>query len=200
MIPLVDIHVHLLAGLDDGPKTMEDAVEMCAMAHAQGVRFMSATAHQNERWKDVTPDRIREATKLLKDALQAKQIGIEVFPVAEVTAQPETATAWRDGKLLSVGDHGQFMLLEMPHGVFADLRPLVRSLKAAGIRLILAHPELLGVGIDEGTSLVVRDGRFGEVVGSTQVMLVDGSREKGALVVRMARPGQTIDLRERQVR
>jgi cyanophycinase len=66
--------------------------------------------------------------------------------------------------------------------------------------LILAHPELLGVGIDEGSALVVRDGRFGEVVGSSPVMLVDGARDKGALVVRLARPGQTIDLRERRVR
>ncbi len=38
MLPLVDMHCHLLAGLDDGPATMEEALDMCAVAHAEGVR------------------------------------------------------------------------------------------------------------------------------------------------------------------
>ena len=50
------------------------------------------------------------------------------------------------------------------------------------------------MGIDEGTALLVRDGRLGEVMGTSHVMLVDGSTQKGALVVRLARPGQTVDL------
>ena len=59
MLPLVDLHCHLLAGLDDGPRTLEAALEMCAIASADGVRLMAATAHQNPRWRDVTPERIR---------------------------------------------------------------------------------------------------------------------------------------------
>jgi protein-tyrosine phosphatase len=151
MIPLVDIHVHLLAGLDDGPRTPEDALAMCAAAHAEGVRLMAATAHQNERWSAVTPEKIREGTKGLRAALAAAGLGLTVVPCAEVTAQPETAAAWRRGALLSVGDRSQYLLLEMPRGGFVDLRPTARSLRQAGIRPLLAHPErepelLHGVG------------------------------------------------------
>ena len=61
MVPLVDMHCHLLAGLDDGPRTWDDALGMCRIAHEEGTQMAAALAHQNERWKSVTPGLIREA-------------------------------------------------------------------------------------------------------------------------------------------
>lgn len=66
--------------------------------------------------------------------------------------------------------------------------------------LVLAHPTELGVGIDEGTALLLENGRRGTVVGAGVVMLIDGAAERGALVIRLAREGQTVDLRKRRVR
>lgn len=140
MVPLVDIHCHLLAGLDDGPRTMEAALEMCALAYAEGVRLIAATAHQSPRWT-VTPDCIRKATNALQVALQNQGSGMIVFPSAEVMAQPETVEDWRRGNLLSIADCGRYLLLEMPHGIFVDLLPTVRRLRHLGVRPILAHPE-----------------------------------------------------------
>ncbi len=65
MIPLIDIHCHLLAGLDDGPATQEEALAMCRLAYAEGTRMAAATAHQNDHWPDVTPERIRLACDIL---------------------------------------------------------------------------------------------------------------------------------------
>ncbi len=48
---------------------------------------------------------------------------------------------WRRGELLSVGDHGQHLLLEQPHGLFFDLREIVSELRQLGVTPILAHPE-----------------------------------------------------------
>jgi protein-tyrosine phosphatase len=141
MIPLADIHVHLLAGLDDGPRTLDDAVAMCRLAAAEGVQAMAATAHQNERWKDVTAERIVDATLQLRTALVRENIPVVVFPSAEVMAEPATAATWRSGRLFSVGGHGNYLLLEMPRGAFVDLLPTVRGLREAGVRTILAHPE-----------------------------------------------------------
>jgi len=153
MVPLVDMHCHLLAGLDDGPRTMDEALEMCQLAHADGVRLMAAGAHQNERYPEVTPDRIRSAEKELTAALKAKGLAMTVFPCAEVMAHPETGRHWREGQLLSVADKNQFMLLEMPHRVFVDLLPTVRSLGKAGIRAILAHPEREKVYLHEAGTI-----------------------------------------------
>jgi protein-tyrosine phosphatase len=141
MVPLADVHVHLLAGLDDGPRTPEDAVEMCRLLCAEGVQMAAATAHQNERWSAVTPDRIREATSQLRERLREAGVPLTVFPCAEVTARTDLADAWERGQLLSVGDRKRYLLLEMPDQVFVDLRPLVRQARQAGLRPILAHPE-----------------------------------------------------------
>jgi protein-tyrosine phosphatase len=141
MIPLVDMHVHLLAGLDDGPRTSEDALAMCRIAYEEGTRLAAATAHQNERWSLVTPERIREAARELAGKLQEAGVPLSVLPCAEVMAQPDLEEAWAGGKLLSVADRGQYVLLEMPHALFVDLRPIIQRLQRVGLRLILAHPE-----------------------------------------------------------
>jgi protein-tyrosine phosphatase len=141
MIPLVDIHCHLLAGLDDGPPTDEVAESMCRLAYEDGTCMIASTAHQNERWDQVTPERIRTATKHLASSLHSLGIGLSVFPCAEVMVEPDTEESWQQGRLMSVADRGQYMLVEMPHGLFVDLTETVRGLRAAGVRPILAHPE-----------------------------------------------------------
>lgn len=141
MIPLVDMHVHLLAGLDDGPRTREDAVQMCRAAFAEGVRMVAAGAHQNEEYPDVSPEVLRSATQQLVQDLQRHGVDVTAFPNAEVMAHPEMVGSWKAGKLLSVADRRQYMLVEMPHGLFVDLRAIVVQLREQGIRPILAHPE-----------------------------------------------------------
>ncbi|MBV9124900.1 MAG: protein tyrosine phosphatase [Planctomycetes bacterium] len=144
MIPLVDLHVHLLAGLDDGPRTDADALAMCRLAFEEGVRLAAATAHQNEQWNLVTPDRIRQACQKLSQGLQAEDIPLQVFPCAEVMVHPDVEMSWRKREVLSVADRQEYLLVEMPHGLFVDLRDIVRLLRAAGVRPILAHPERQG--------------------------------------------------------
>jgi protein-tyrosine phosphatase len=141
MLPLVDMHCHLFAGLDDGPRTPRDALEMCAIAHAEGTRQVAALAHQNERWCEVTPAAIRAAATALAAALHREGLELGVFPCAEVTAHPDLEALWADGRLMSVADRGGFLLVEMPQQLFVDLRPAARALGRRGVRIILAHPE-----------------------------------------------------------
>jgi protein-tyrosine phosphatase len=141
MIPLVDLHCHLLAGVDDGPRTDVDALEMCRIACNEGVRLASALAHQNERWSAVTPSLIREHARRLTEALRAADLPLTVFPSAEVMVHPEIEASWRRGDLLSVADRGQYLLVEMPHNLFIDLCEISKDLCQAGVRPIIAHPE-----------------------------------------------------------
>jgi protein-tyrosine phosphatase len=141
MVPLVDMHCHLLAGLDDGPRTPEDALEMCRIAHAEGTRMVAALAHQNERWCDVTPEIIRTAVTNLTATLQQAGLELAIFPTAEVTAHPDMDTLWDQGKLQSVADRKAYLLVEMPAQLCVNLAPTARELKQRGVRIILAHPE-----------------------------------------------------------
>src|SRR5262245_13024570 len=147
MTPLADTHVHLLAGLDDGPPTMDVALAMCRMLVKEGARHATALAHQNPDYPGNTADLLRASAAALSAALADKKIPLSVHPTGEVMLSPNTFEEWKAGKLLSVGDHKQWLLVEMPHGEFVDVLPLLEALKPDGVRLIIAHaeryPELL---------------------------------------------------------
>jgi protein-tyrosine phosphatase len=141
MIPLVDMHCHLLAGVDDGPRTDEEVLEMCRIASSEGIGYSVALAHQNEQYPEVTPQLIRERVPLLSQALREAAIPLSVYPCAEVMADPDLEARWGRGELFSVADRGKYLLVEMPHGLFVDLRPASQRLRKAGVRILLAHAE-----------------------------------------------------------
>lgn len=147
MVPLADTHVHLLAGKDDGPATAEEAIAMCRMLAAEGVRGAAALAHQNEGYPENTPDALRQAVKDLAATLKAEKIPLSVYPTAEAMASIDLVEKWKAGQWLSMGDRKKFLLVEMPHGLFLDLRPAAKAFKALGVRIVVAHaeryPELL---------------------------------------------------------
>lgn len=141
MTPLADTHVHLLAGLDDGPPTPDVALAMCRTLLAEGARHATALAHQNPDYPENTADRLRTAASALKALLAEKKLPLSVYPTGEIMLSPTTLDDWHAGRLLSVGDHRQWLLVEMPHGEFVDVLPLAEALRPEGVRLVVAHAE-----------------------------------------------------------
>jgi protein-tyrosine phosphatase len=141
MTPLVDVHCHLLAGLDDGPRSDEDALEMCRIAYAAGTRIIDAGAHQNHEYPDNNADRLRAAALALAQRLKQEKIGLTTYACGEVMVSPEMAELWQQGVLLSVADKRQFLLVEYPHAGWVDLTEMVQRFRAFDVRFILAHPE-----------------------------------------------------------
>ena len=87
--PLADTHIHLLAGLDDGPRTPDDAIAMCRKAHEQGVRHSIALAHQNDVYPENTPQRIQQAFAKLVADLRAADIPHDVVVGSEVMVRTD---------------------------------------------------------------------------------------------------------------
>jgi protein-tyrosine phosphatase len=147
MIPLADTHVHLLAGLDDGPETEDVALAMCRMLVSEGAGHATALAHQHDGYPDNTPERMRASAALLAARLAEQRVPLTLYPTAEIMLSPTVVADWQAGKLLSVADRRQWLLVEMPHGLFVDVLPIVAALGPTGPRLIIAHaeryPELL---------------------------------------------------------
>jgi cyanophycinase len=79
-------------------------------------------------------------------------------------------------------------------GVIVDQHFVKRQRENRLFGLVLAHPEERGVGIDEGTAILVEDGRKALVVGASQVMLVDAGAGKDSLVLTLLRAGQTFEV------
>ena len=144
MTGLSDTHCHLLAGLDDGPKSRAQALEMCRIAWQEGTRIMAATAHQNARWPAGTRENILHAAEELKSELRSIDATLTVVPCGEVMITHEFAANFEAERFLTYGDAGKYLLIELPTGVFLDLRDTVRQIAARGVRPVLAHPERQG--------------------------------------------------------
>ena len=114
---------------------------MCRLAWQDGTRWIAATAHQNERWSDVTPEQIKRSVDQLARRLADINLPLTLCPTAEVMVDPSTWDRWLEKELLSVGDRGSYLLIEFPHGLYVDVRHLASQLVGQGIRPILAHAE-----------------------------------------------------------
>ena len=114
---------------------------MCRMLVAEGTRHATALSHQNDTYPENTPERLTQAAAELAKRLKEEKIPLYTYPSAEVMISLDTAQQWKDGKLLSIGGHKKFLLLEQPHGMFLDYRPVAASLRPLGIRVIVAHAE-----------------------------------------------------------
>jgi protein-tyrosine phosphatase len=137
---VIDLHSHILPGVDDGPRTLEGSLELARAAAADGTRTILATPHVNDDPR-IGPELVAERLELLRPALAEAGIPLEVLPGGEIAI-------WRlvdldDAALraLSLGG-GPYLLVESPFSpVVGDFEPMVLDLHARGHRVLLAHPE-----------------------------------------------------------
>src|SRR6202011_1678613 len=91
--PMIDLHCHVLPGLDDGPQTMSDSLAMCQRAAQAGTTTVVATPHVSSEWPLNTPAVIAASVSWLSDTLAGEGVELQVLPGAEVAL----ATAARLG-------------------------------------------------------------------------------------------------------
>ena len=138
---VVDLHFHLLPGLDDGPADMEQALGLARAAVAAGTTTVVATPHVSWRWPDNDALQIADGVLLLRRHLQAESIALDVRRGAEVALTRAVDLPGDELQRLGLGG-GPWLLLECPRdGGAAGTEVLLTSLAADGHRLLLAHPE-----------------------------------------------------------
>jgi cyanophycinase len=82
--------------------------------------------------------------------------------------------------------------------VILDQHFIVRQRENRLFGLVLQNPQMLGIGIDEDMTLLVKDNRFAEVLGATYIMIVDGSKKKSTFVINLLKAGEKFDLVKRK--
>ena len=137
----VDLHCHLLPGLDDGPSSWSEAVGMAEMAVADGTGTIVATPHQLGNHGDNHGATIRQHLAQLEQQLAKRKIPLRVLPGADVRIEPDLVRRILDGEVLTVADRKRHVLLELPHEIYLPLERLLVELKTAGMVGILTHPE-----------------------------------------------------------
>ncbi len=137
----VDIHCHLLPGLDDGPTTWDMALDMARTAAADGIHTIVATPHQLGRYRKNSAETIRNRVSRLQQVLQHARVPLRVLPGADVRIDDTLIDRLRSDQIVTLGDCRRHVLLELPHDVYIPLDPLIRALRDIGLVGILSHPE-----------------------------------------------------------
>jgi protein-tyrosine phosphatase len=141
MPEFVDIHCHVVPGIDDGAADLAESIAMARMAESDGTHCLIATPHQLGSNSHVTAEAIREGVASLRMALESNGIDVSVVPGADVRIEPELPKLVKQGKVVTLADRGRHVLLELPHDTYISLDPLLATLGRQGLVGILSHPE-----------------------------------------------------------
>jgi protein-tyrosine phosphatase len=141
---LIDLHCHILPGIDDGPETIDEAVEMCRIAHADGIRTIVATPHFRPGRYDSSEEAVNVALEGLRSEIARRGIDITVLAGADVTVTPELTLHLSQRRGLTINNGGRYFLAELPDAVPARWDHYLLSLMAGGFTPVLTHPERNG--------------------------------------------------------
>ncbi|MGI5823869.1 MAG: tyrosine-protein phosphatase [Dethiobacteria bacterium] len=139
---MIDIHAHILPGLDDGAASTAEALQMAAIAAAEGTGTMVATPHVIRGLYDNTPRQIRAAVARLNNSLAAENIALQILPGAEYRLEPDLPRHLQAGRLLTINDTGRYLLVELPSALMPGYaEQLLYEIQLQGVTPIIAHPE-----------------------------------------------------------
>jgi protein-tyrosine phosphatase len=138
---MIDLHSHVLPGLDDGARDLDASVAMARAAREDGVSVLAATPHVRDDYR-TTPEQMEDALARVREAVGAEGIDIEILPGGEI-ALDELARLGRDDlRRFGLGGNPDVVLLEFPYyGVRLDIAQRVFELRTNGITPVIAHPE-----------------------------------------------------------
>lgn len=140
---MIDIHCHLLPGIDDGAKDLATSLEMARMAVADGVTTIVCTPHIMPGVYDNTPADIRQRVEALSGELEKADIPLTLLPGCDAHMRPDFVQALRTDGIQPIGT-GRYVLFEPPHNVAPPrIEDALFNISAAGWIPILTHPERL---------------------------------------------------------
>ena len=139
--PFVDIHCHLIPSVDDGAANEEVSLAMARMAVGDGISTIVATPHQLGNYRQNRGDMIRRRAGELAEFLDRNGVALRVLPGADVRIEDDMLDLVRSGEVLTLGDHGRHVLLELPHELYFPLGGLLDRMARDGLVGILSHPE-----------------------------------------------------------
>jgi protein-tyrosine phosphatase len=139
---VIDLHCHVLPGVDDGPETITDALAMCSQMAGDGIGTVVATPHMLTDQYPVSRADILRGVQDLRDELASWDITLDVRPGADVMITSDLPELLRAGRVMTVDDAGKYVLLELPHHVLpSGLDQLLYAVQVLGITPIITHPE-----------------------------------------------------------
>src|SRR5579884_3129783 len=140
---MIDLHNHILPGIDDGARDMEESLEMARQAVAAGTQVMAATPHRFWRAKPFSTERIATYVERLQAELDRQTIGLRIVPGCEIPMWPDPIDALQEGTIMRLGgEASRAVLVEPPFDrIPGNALRLLAAMQEIGLMPVLAHPE-----------------------------------------------------------
>lgn len=139
---MIDLHAHILPGLDDGAKNYQEAIETAKCSLANGITQIVATPHVIPGIYENKKEEIYKKVTELQEILANQGVGVQILPGAEYRLDFNLIKQLERGELLTLNDQKKYLLVDLPfYQIATHMDNTIFQLQLAGITPILAHPE-----------------------------------------------------------
>jgi len=138
---MIDIHNHILVDVDDGPKSMNEAVELLKQAKNEGATDIVATPHHLHTRYSNDIQMVKEKLSELRENAEIKELGIRLYTGQEIRVTDQIIDDINNGKIEGINS-SRYLLLELPSNEVPHYsNQLFYELQTMGYVPIIAHPE-----------------------------------------------------------
>ncbi len=139
---MIDLHCHVIPGIDNGPATIEDSLALCRAARAAGTQTIVATPHVNWDYPSVDAVVIHAGLARLNAVLRETSSDVRVRPGAEMGLSRLPHLSDAEIGVLGLGA-GPYVLVECPYrgGAAIWIEDTLRAFAKRDFQVVLAHPE-----------------------------------------------------------
>jgi protein-tyrosine phosphatase len=186
---MIDIHSHIIPGIDDGSKSMEMTLEMLKNAERDGTKEIVATPHYLLEYGECTIAEVKVFVEEINSIIKSEGINLKVYSGQEIYYNENIIHYYIEGKIGTIND-SRYMLIEFPmHKLNKNIFDVLYELQIRDITPIIAHPERckaiiekpsrINRFIDEGYLFQMNagslEGKFGAHVKKTaEIFLANG--------------------------
>ncbi|KAA8671567.1 tyrosine-protein phosphatase [Clostridium sp. HV4-5-A1G] len=150
---MIDIHSHILPGIDDGSKSMEQTLKMLKLTEKDGIKAIVASSHFYRGCYENSCDDIKKLLEKVKSRAKEENIDVNIIPGQEVMLDHYSLEYYKSGKIGCIGDT-DYMLVEFPMmNMPENALDIIYELEIRGVHPIVAHPERYRYIIDNPSKI-----------------------------------------------
>jgi protein-tyrosine phosphatase len=139
---MIDLHCHVLPGIDDGSRLLEETLDMARTAVKNNIDTIVATPHTLNGFFVNNWENVVSLTATVQKAFDAEDIPVKLYPAMEAQLCPELFDALDKGQAATINDNSRYLLLEFsPFSMPPGSLEFILKLKEQGITPVIAHPE-----------------------------------------------------------
>ncbi len=151
---MIDIHCHILPGIDDGAQNIEETLEMCRIAVDDGITTTVASPHQHNGVYHNSFESIVKGVQEVSAVLHTENIPLTLLPGADVHIEIDTGEQIERGEIMTINNNKRYFLLEFPsHTIPPNIDKIIFQLLLKNITPVLTHPERI-IEVQENPSVI----------------------------------------------